>query len=69
MIPKPTYIRKDCERGYPVSALGVGGNGLKKKITLKWPSGLVGPGDLQKKQQQKKPKNPTQYIDITFIIY
>ena len=39
------YIRMDCKRGNPVSALGVGGNGLWKKIivahTLKWPSGLV----------------------------
>ena len=25
------YIRMDCERGNPVSALGVGGNGLWKK--------------------------------------
>ena len=39
------YIRKDYKRGNPVSALGVGGNGLWTKIivahTLKWPSGLV----------------------------
>jgi hypothetical protein len=25
------YTRMDCERGYPVSAVGVGGNGLWKK--------------------------------------
>ena len=39
------YIRMDCERGNPVSAQGVGGNGLWKTIivahTLKWPSSLV----------------------------
>ena len=39
------YIRMDCKRGNPVSALGVGGIGLWTKIivahTLKWPSGLV----------------------------
>ena len=39
------YIRMDCKRGNPVSALGVGGNGLWTKIivahTLKWPSDLV----------------------------
>ena len=39
------YIRMDCKGGNPVSAPGVGGNGLRKKIivahTLKWPSGLV----------------------------
>ena len=42
MIPE-AYIRMDCKRGYPVSALGAGGNGLWEKIvahTLKWPSGL-----------------------------
>ena len=42
---KCVYIRMDCERGNPVSVLGVGGNGPWKKIivahTLKWPSGLV----------------------------
>ena len=39
------YIRMNCKRGNPVSALGVGGNGLLTKIivahTLKWPSSLV----------------------------
>ena len=39
------YIHMDCKGGNPVSALGVGGNGLWKEIivahTLKWPSGLV----------------------------
>ena len=39
------YIRMDCKGGNPVSALGVGGNGLWNKTivahTLKWPSGLV----------------------------
>ena len=39
------YIHMDCKRGNPVSAPGVGGNGLwNKKIvahTLKRPSGLV----------------------------
>ena len=39
------YIRMDCKRGNPVSALGVGGNSLWNKLivahTLKWPSGLV----------------------------
>ena len=39
------YIHMDCKGGNPVSVLGVGGNGLWKKIvvahTLKWPSGLV----------------------------
>ena len=28
------YIRMDCERGNPVSALGIGGNGLWNKITV-----------------------------------
>ena len=39
------YIRMDCERGNPVSALGVGGIGPWQKYivanTLKWPSGLA----------------------------
>ena len=40
---KPTFVWT-VKGGNPVSALGVGGNGLWKKIvahTLNWPSGLV----------------------------
>ena len=52
------YIRIDCKRGNPVSALGVGGNSLwKKKIvahTLKWPSGLVCLAMCIQKQKQKQ---------------
>ena len=51
------YIRMDCKRGNPVSALGVGGNGLWKKIivahTLKWPSGLVCLATCIKKKRKK----------------
>ena len=54
------YIRMGCKRGNPVSALGVGGNGLWTKIivahTLKWPSGKY--KDFNK--TEKSPKRETE---------
>ena len=54
------YIRMNCERGNPVSALGVGGNGLWTKIivahTLMWPSGLVCLATCIKRKRKKKEK-------------
>ena len=51
------YIRMGCERGNPISALGVGGNGLWKKTivahTLKWPPGLVCQATCIKKKTEK----------------